>query len=55
MPAMRAVPVSFLLRLQWQDGRLVLELQELRSGQVHRFEGVRALWRFLRGRQPGLH
>lgn len=49
-----SVPVSFLLRLRVQQGRLVVELQELRSGRIHRFDGVVGLWRYLRGRLPGL-
>jgi hypothetical protein len=49
-----AVPVSFLLRLQVRQGRIVVELLELRSGEIHRFDGVAALWRFLRTRLPGL-
>jgi hypothetical protein len=47
-------PVSFLLRLSWQAGRPVVELQELRSGRVHRFDSLRALWRFLGARLRGL-
>lgn len=52
---MSVATVSFLLRLRWQDGRLHLEIQELRSGRVHAFDGPLALWRFLRARRPGLH
>jgi hypothetical protein len=48
-------PVSFLLRLRWEPRGMVIELQELRSGQIHRFDGVLALWRFLHQRRPGLH
>jgi hypothetical protein len=55
MMAGMSVAASFLLRLRVEQGRVVLELQELRSGQIHRFDGVRALWRFLQGRLPGLH
>ncbi len=51
---MTTAPVSFLLRLRWQQGRLVVELQELRSGRVHRLESAAALWRLLRERGPGL-
>jgi hypothetical protein len=54
MPGMAAT-TSFLLRLRMERGRVVLELQELRSGRIHRFDGASALWRFLRGRLPGLH
>jgi hypothetical protein len=46
---------SYLLRLRWHGGRFTVELQELRSGTVHRFEGLRALWRYLRAQAPGLH
>lgn len=54
MAAMSA-PVSFLLRLRVERGRLCVELVELRSGRVHALDGPAALWRFLRARRPGLH
>jgi hypothetical protein len=49
-----AAPVSFILRLRWQAGRPVVELQDLRSGEIHRLDSAEALWRFLQGRGPGL-
>ncbi|MBT9490188.1 MAG: hypothetical protein IV093_22005 [Rubrivivax sp.] len=46
--------VSFILRLRLQAGRPVVELQDLRSGEIHRLDGAEALWRFLLSRLPGL-
>jgi hypothetical protein len=47
-------PRSFLLRVRWHQGRWVAELQDLRSGNVQRFAGLRGLWRYLRTQGPGL-
>lgn len=57
MPPMAAPTdsfVSFILRLRLQAGRPVVELQDLRSGEIHRLDGAEALWRFLLSRLPGL-
>lgn len=47
-------PRSFLLRVRWHQGRWGVELQDLRSGSVLRFAGLRELWRYLRTQGPGL-
>jgi hypothetical protein len=57
MPRMAAPPdsfVSFIVRLRLQAGRPVVELQDLRSGQIHRLDSAEALWRLLLSRLPGL-
>jgi hypothetical protein len=45
---------SFILRLHWQAGRLRVELQDLRSGEIQHLDSAEALWRFLLSRLPGL-
>ena len=54
MPFMAAPVVSFILRLRLQAGRPVVELQDLRSGEIHRLASAEALWRLLLSRLPGL-
>lgn len=45
---------SYILRVQRQGRRLRLELVELRSGEVHRPAGLRALWQLLSRLSEGL-
>ena len=54
LPAMDAPVSNFILRLRWQAGRLRVELQDLRSGEIRHLDSAEALWRFLLSRLPGL-
>lgn len=45
---------GYILRVQRQGRRLWLELVDLRSGEVHRPAGMRALWQLLSRLADGL-
>ena len=59
MPRPARARNSFLLRVHRRDGRLRLELVDLRNGECHQPDGLRALWRLVRrllhGLDGGLH
>lgn len=57
MAAMDRPPrrTGYILRAQRQGRRLLLELVDLRRGEVHRPAGMRAPWQLLGGLAGGLH